>query len=675
MSFRKIIGYLLLSSLLIISQPTTLFAVDRSFYSGNDILYYDPDATDPCGNMTAGSAVTGDGNVAKMWNYFVGKGLSNEQAAGILGNIQEESGFSPFRQEGAASWPSGGYGIVQWTASRRIEIVAKMNSSIPQLMEKYYSAKYGGATSPSKGYVPDGVEVEANDQFLTFELDYLYQESTTRKVRSGIGAPSGVTEWEAIKAAKTLREASDIWLKSFERPADQSDSHAAKRAGNGEKILEEMKKLPQTSVDQNGDAVDTTTSTDPTTSAVKTVSAANKGTIFIDPGHGGSVSKYTDEKSGLVASESHNTPETEDMLKVANRVKTELEKNGYTVLLARTTNDQQVKFRERADAAIAAKASLGISLHSDDTVGEAWAQREGAYRQYGDKKVTFTNKDTATKSQQYNAAIAKARSAAEGRSIGLDADGAQQTKSFGREGIYSKGNTPLISLFADTVPWSYNEFARGTDGKMDEGEIAKYTKGIVDGVVAANPSGAPATTGGCTDSSNFGGGDLSATTLAYAWPTYKGKGGDATQAKKEYEKAVADAQKLGEYVGGTIAWCRTNKGKSVFSDGVDCGGFVTRLVTDSNWDPGYNYNGKGGPTPTQEKWLQENWQKLGRGSEIDTGTLKAGDVAMLPGHTFIYVGDIPGFSSKIASASLCNRAPMAGKESLTDSDVTWYRKK
>ena len=114
---------------------------------------------------------------------------------------------------------------------------------------------------------------------------------------------------------------------------------------------------------------------------------------------------------------------------------------------------------------------------------------------------------------------------------------------------------------------------------------------------------------------------------------------------------------------------------TVENDGADCGGFVTRLVTDSGWDPAYNHNGKGGPTPTQKAWLDDNWENLGKGNVIDTGTLRPGDVAMLPGHTFIYVGDIPGFGSKIASASLCQRAPMAGSESITASNTTWYRKK
>ena len=75
---------------------------------------------------------------------------------------------------------------------------------------------------------------------------------------------------------------------------------------------------------------------------------------------------------------------------------------------------------------------------------------------------------------------------------------------------------------------------------------------------------------------------------------------------------------------------------------------------------------------------------------IDTSILQAGDVAFSDGsvgeagHTFIYVGNIEGFNSNIASASYSSdgtkgRAPMAAKDSLTKSystndPVRWYRK-
>lgn len=674
--FLKKCAIVLSVTVMAISNTTSVFAeaTDFGFYSSNDILYYDENAVS-CLTSSGGTSVTGNGNVAKMWNYLVGKGLSNEQAAGILGNIQVESGFSPFRQEGAQPWPSGGYGLVQWTASRRTQIADKMREGMPDIFAEYYVPQYGKATSASNGYVPEGVDVAVNDKFLGFQLDYLYQESTTRKVRTGVG-PAGMTEWQAISAATTIRQASDIWLKSFERPADQSDSHAALRAERGQKIYDEMMKSGATAspLVSTGSSIGTTTTT-------STISATSKGTIFIDPGHGGAISPYIDDKSGLKTSENHNTPETEQMLSVANRVKTELEKVGYTVVLSRTTNTQQIKFRTKADAAIAAKAVLGVSLHSDKDVNQGWAQRVGAYRQFEDRKTVFSNAETAKKSAQYNAAIIKARAAVEGRTVGDDASGTQQTASFGRDGIFSKGNIPLISLFADTVPWSYNEFAHGGT-KLSEKQLQQYADGIIKGIQDANPSGTGVdndpTAGGCS-TSEFSGGDISATTLAYAWPTHH----DApyTKGMDAYVKAIAASRKLGEYVGATIDYCRS-AGKNIPEiDGADCGGFVTQLVTDSGWDPEYNSSAKGAYTgsPTEEKtqwwWLENNWEKLGKGNAINTGELRAGDVAIEDGHTFIFVGKIAGFGSNIASASLCKRSPMAGEENPTSANITWYRKK
>jgi hypothetical protein len=159
-------------------------------------------------------------------------------------------------------------------------------------------------------------------------------------------------------------------------------------------------------------------------------------------------------------------------------------------------------------------------------------------------------------------------------------------------------------------------------------------------------------------------GNLSQATLAYAWPDYHSA--PYVQKKPEYEAAVTKAKSEGRYVGDMC-----------HGGGVDCGGFVTLLITTSGFDPSYNSNGKGGATDAQAAWAQKNWQTLGNGGSIDTGTLKPGDVAISGGHTFVYVGDIRGFNSpnKIASASQCERAPMAGTESLTNNEFTWYRKK
>lgn len=166
----------------------------------------------------------------------------------------------------------------------------------------------------------------------------------------------------------------------------------------------------------------------------------------------------------------------------------------------------------------------------------------------------------------------------------------------------------------------------------------------------------------CNDT-GFSGGNFDETLKAYAWETYKG---NTLEMKPAYVDAVSKARSDGLYAGdGRGAW------------GVDCGVFVTLLVRDSGFDKGYNYEGKGGYTGIQYKWTSENWENLGDASSIDPATLQKGDVANNESsHTFIYIGEVEGFESNIASSSWGERAPMADTaQSPTQSGYTWFRKK
>lgn len=176
---------------------------------------------------------------------------------------------------------------------------------------------------------------------------------------------------------------------------------------------------------------------------------------------------------------------------------------------------------------------------------------------------------------------------------------------------------------------------------------------------ASNPDG-----GGC------GSGDLSETTLGYAWPEYHSP--PYPERKPEYADAIDVAIDEGQYVGGGEY------------PGVDCGGWVTRLMIDSGWEPNYNFSGRtadgaGNVSGGQIQWIQANWDRI---TVSSTSDLEAGDVAINTGrsHTFAFVGTIPGFDSQIASASYSTsgeswRAPMAGREDPLASDIEWYRKR
>lgn len=608
---KRILSMGLLAILLSAQTAQSVQAFDYNFYAGNNIIWYSPDAC-PANPAAATSNLVGDDNKTKIWNFLINVGgLGAIQAAGVMGNMRQESGVN-FNPE-ALNPKSGAYGIIQWLGGRLDNL--------------------------RKAAATQGVPVSD----LLFQLNYVVQESMGRKALEKWG---GGNEWEGLKGQKTIEDATVYWHENNERAGESRDLVLSTRGKFAKEIYEELKG---------------------TTTAAPT-SLSSNSVVFIDPGHGGAIPTYTDPQSGLVTIENHNMPESQDVLDVANQVKAALEQAGYSVILSHNNANDKVKFRDRATAASNAKAAIAISIHTaPGEINQVWPQRMNTYRQYGSHKDTFTNQATATKSEQYADIFATTRTSAEGHKVTTDPGNTQQTASFNRDGIDSKGNISLVQLWAQDVPWVYNEIAQDPNTKsISEVVKAAYAKGIIEGIKQAVP--ATSSNSQCTEGTTFAGGNLAQTTLAYAWPTYKG---NTVIAKPEWVDAYKKARSEGKYIGGTNY------------PGIDCGGFVTNLVLDSGLDPSYNHGGKlldgAGATTTQEEWLRANWERLPKG--MNPADLHPGDVAIKSsldgelGHTFIYVGEIPGFESKIASASLDERAPMAGKESPTDRDFNWYRKK
>lgn len=64
--------------------------------------------------FTSSSSSSSNSTEAVVWNYFKSKGLSDSAVAGIMGNIQQESGFKTTAQNS-----NGAYGLVQWLNTRK----------------------------------------------------------------------------------------------------------------------------------------------------------------------------------------------------------------------------------------------------------------------------------------------------------------------------------------------------------------------------------------------------------------------------------------------------------------------------------------------------------------------------------------------------------------------------
>lgn len=475
------------------------------------------------------------------------------------------------------------------------------------------------------------------------QLQYIWKEATDRG------------DIEGLKLETTPEGASNFWVREFEGAV----------LPNGGGYQGQQDRIDK--ANQVFNAYKNTTATTPGT---------GKTTIALDPGHGGAVPEYTDPVTGLRDRETPNSPEREDVQEVANRVKGILEQAGYGVVLLKNSATQAINKRDRVNIATFSKATVAVSIHTDGSGGinQVWPQRVGKYRQnHSDsKRVTFENQQTATSSEQWATIMAEERSSAEGHEVTTDPNQTTQSGAFSqdREGLGSYGDISLVQLWSSDIPWLYNEIAQDSGTALSEARKQAYADGIANGIKRAVPVGAETTNEVCEDAIISGEG-LAPTILSYAWPEYHSP--PYPNKKPAYETAINQASGNGQYVGG---------GKY---PGVDCGGFVTRLMIDSGFEPGYNFGGatQAGASNVaggQIRWIQQNWDRV---SNVDsTDDLQQGDVAINTGrsHTFMYAGTIPGFGDDVASASYSTsgqswRAPMAGKENPLASNIEWYRKR
>ncbi len=165
----------------------------------------------------ASGPTTTTGNDVIIWNFLKSKGLNDYAIAGLMGNLFAESGLSPINLQNTfekkfsltdAEYTakvddgtytnfvrdSAGYGLAQWTYWSR-----------KQALKQYADSR--------KASIGD----------LQMQLDFLWKEL------QGYTAVIKV-----LKAAKSIKEASDAVLTGYEKPANQSDSVKAKRTSYGQ---------------------------------------------------------------------------------------------------------------------------------------------------------------------------------------------------------------------------------------------------------------------------------------------------------------------------------------------------------------------------------------------------------------------------------------------------------
>jgi hypothetical protein len=206
------------------SCPAGMSQLDCSAILGNWANWIPGDGTNGC-TGSGGPLLSGTDNIQKAMNYFVGKGLSPQQAAGLVGNLKIESGLNPTAQQDGSNDANPktnvGFGIAQWTTDGRQQGLVSL------------AQKEGAAVNT-----------------LGVQLDYVWQE-----LNGGYAAALA-----ALKQTDTARSAAVSIMVNYEAPADSDPSgpNAQARGDAAEAILA---LYGSGSLPDSGNATPSTTST------------------------------------------------------------------------------------------------------------------------------------------------------------------------------------------------------------------------------------------------------------------------------------------------------------------------------------------------------------------------------------------------------------------------------
>jgi len=162
-------------------------ALEKQIKSGNikeyglinqetNVPYYKYTANNLEGSKSGKVSAKGSSTQAKLWNFLISKGFSSAQAAGIMGNVSQESQFKASAQQYKDPY-KGGKGLFQWDGARR-------------------NALYKYAKERGKSW-----------KDVNVQLDFFWKELMTTETNA----------YNALKKTKTAKSAAQTFQSKYER--------------------------------------------------------------------------------------------------------------------------------------------------------------------------------------------------------------------------------------------------------------------------------------------------------------------------------------------------------------------------------------------------------------------------------------------------------------------------
>lgn len=179
-------------------HPVVLGTINSAKFSApSSVPGYNPESYNPDGTPGASGEGAGGTDRAKYaYQFFINKGFTPEQAAGIVGNLQAESGANLDNLYNPAGGGTGARGIAQWRGART---------------QTFYQ-RYGT--------YPDTATLDQQLDFVMYEFN-----TTERKA------------YNAVKSTSSAADAANAFDSLFERSGGGT---IQKRVNNATSLLEEF---------------------------------------------------------------------------------------------------------------------------------------------------------------------------------------------------------------------------------------------------------------------------------------------------------------------------------------------------------------------------------------------------------------------------------------------------
>ena len=158
-----------------------------SIFNGKQVDLY-ATTSDTDSSTTGGTVdISGSPNTRRaVWDFFTGMGYSKEATAGIMGNLQQESGMNPTSKQGGGG---PGRGIAQWTVNE---------------------GRFKGLEAHAKSKGKDWTDLQSQLEWIDLELNGK-DPTTASKLNKNFGGIQG------LKSATSTKWAVEAFEKSFER--------------------------------------------------------------------------------------------------------------------------------------------------------------------------------------------------------------------------------------------------------------------------------------------------------------------------------------------------------------------------------------------------------------------------------------------------------------------------